>query len=278
MICQGPINYPLFGCALYLKWEIVGEPHQTHSYTTMIIQISPSKWRASFKILLPRTLIVSNRRLTVWTRGKQYLSKVQKKEGINSEQGIVKVWLGPVPIVMLIRPRHVKVRRYFRNNTALWSWEHIDNCIEKSQTNISHLRFSSRAIRTSPKPGRMTYRASGSVEGCWRGEIIEIYFFPIKQKMLWELAKWPRAAQSFRRCDCEWISSIYGCGGRALLIINFSTSSKWQSRRKIITPTFHFSILKSYKEVFAQEGRVRKFQNSDHNFGIFRLWLINSIT
>ncbi|GMR44910.1 hypothetical protein PMAYCL1PPCAC_15105, partial [Pristionchus mayeri] len=35
-----------------------------------------------------------------------------------------------------------------------------------------------------------------------------------------------------------------------------STNEKWQSHRKIITPTFHVNILKEFKGVFITQGRV----------------------
>lgn len=35
-----------------------------------------------------------------------------------------------------------------------------------------------------------------------------------------------------------------------------STDKKWHSRRKIITPTFHFTILEQFVEVFDQQGSV----------------------
>lgn len=56
----------------------------------------------------------------------------------------------------------------------------------------------------------------------------------------------------------------------------FSTSSKWFSRRKIITPTFHFNILKGYREVFVAQGRVSKNGKAWYNFWVFRSLWINS--
>ncbi|GMS93173.1 hypothetical protein PENTCL1PPCAC_15348, partial [Pristionchus entomophagus] len=88
-----------------------------------------------------------------------------------NQLGILKFWLGPVPVVALLRARHVKI-------------------LLESNTNIT-------------KP--------------WPYDIIS-----------------------------EWI-------GRGLLT---STSKKWHSRRKIITPTFHFSILKGYRDVFVTQGRI----------------------
>ena len=35
-----------------------------------------------------------------------------------------------------------------------------------------------------------------------------------------------------------------------------STGKKWHSRRKIITPTFHFKILEQFVEVFDQNSRI----------------------
>ncbi|CAD6195895.1 unnamed protein product [Caenorhabditis auriculariae] len=44
----------------------------------------------------------------------------------------------------------------------------------------------------------------------------------------------------------EWI-------GSGLLT---STNEKWRSRRKILTPTFHFTVLQKYQEVFARQGML----------------------
>ncbi|GMS93170.1 hypothetical protein PENTCL1PPCAC_15345, partial [Pristionchus entomophagus] len=85
--------------------------------------------------------------------------------------GILKFWVGPVPVAVLLRARHVKI-------------------LLESNTNIT-------------KP--------------WQYDIVS-----------------------------DWI-------GRGLLT---STSKKWHSRRKIITPTFHFSILKGYRDVFIAQGRI----------------------
>ncbi|GMR46144.1 hypothetical protein PMAYCL1PPCAC_16339, partial [Pristionchus mayeri] len=85
--------------------------------------------------------------------------------------GMLKAWIGPVPIVVLLKPRHNKI-------------------LLESNSLIS-------------KP--------------WMYDIIS-----------------------------EWL-------GRGLLT---STNEKWYSRRKIITPTFHFNILKGYRDVFVTQGRV----------------------
>ncbi|KAF8374233.1 hypothetical protein PRIPAC_80662 [Pristionchus pacificus] len=149
---NGPINYPLFGCALYLKWEIVDLTFQMESIVQDLVAKDPN------------------------------------------QQGIVKVWLGPVPIVMLIRPRHVKVLLESNTNiTKAWPYDLPSEWIGR---------------------GLLTRRNHRNL------------FFPNQTENVMRTRKMT------------------------------TTSSKWQSRRKIITPTFHFSILKSYKEVFAQEGRV----------------------
>uniref|UniRef100_A0A8R1IDJ5 Uncharacterized protein n=1 Tax=Caenorhabditis japonica TaxID=281687 RepID=A0A8R1IDJ5_CAEJA len=44
----------------------------------------------------------------------------------------------------------------------------------------------------------------------------------------------------------EWI-------GDGLLI---STNEKWRSRRKMLTQTFHFAVLKDYQKVFTAQGKT----------------------
>jgi len=36
--------------------------------------------------------------------------------------------------------------------------------------------------------------------------------------------------------------------------INYVLGSKWHSRRKILTPTFHFNILQQFAEILIEEG------------------------
>lgn len=49
--------------------------------------------------------------------------------------------------------------------------------------------------------------------------------------------------------------------GDGLLI---STGEKWHKHRKIITPTFHFSILESFLEIFAEKSKILVEVLSDH--------------
>lgn len=54
-----------------------------------------------------------------------------------------------------------------------------------------------------------------------------------------------------------------------------STGQKWLSRRKIITPAFHFNILEDFVEVFEKQSSIfelnlRKFEGSG-DFNIFPL-------
>ena len=46
---------------------------------------------------------------------------------------------------------------------------------------------------------------------------------------------------------------LVGWLGRGLLL---SWGKKWHSRRKIITPTFHFKILEQFVEIFDQQSAV----------------------
>jgi len=36
--------------------------------------------------------------------------------------------------------------------------------------------------------------------------------------------------------------------------INYVLGAKWHSRRKILTPTFHFNILQQFAEILIEEG------------------------
>jgi len=39
-----------------------------------------------------------------------------------------------------------------------------------------------------------------------------------------------------------------------LYIIYYVSGTKWHSRRKILTPTFHFNILQQFAEILIKEG------------------------
>uniref|UniRef100_A0A182QL51 Cytochrome P450 n=1 Tax=Anopheles farauti TaxID=69004 RepID=A0A182QL51_9DIPT len=61
--------------------------------------------------------------------------------------------------------------------------------------------------------------------------------------------------------------------GEGLLI---SSGRKWQTHRKIITPTFHFKILEQFVEIFDQQGHtfvdiLRLFAKSGETFDVFPL-------
>ncbi|GMT11306.1 hypothetical protein PFISCL1PPCAC_2603, partial [Pristionchus fissidentatus] len=62
----------------------------------------------------------------------------------------------------------------------------------------------------------------------------------------------------------EWI-------GTGLLI---STNEKWYARRKMLTPAFHFNVLKGYNEVFVRQGQVlldtlEKHADTGREFDVF---------
>ncbi|GAB0093435.1 Cytochrome P450 4d2 [Sergentomyia squamirostris] len=59
--------------------------------------------------------------------------------------------------------------------------------------------------------------------------------------------------------------------GTGLLI---STGQKWHTRRKIITPTFHFKILEEFTEVFDRQGRtlVKLLQEKNSNGESFNIY------
>lgn len=66
--------------------------------------------------------------------------------------------------------------------------------------------------------------------------------------------------------------------GTGLLI---STGKKWHSRRKIITPTFHFKILQQFVETFNHQNRIfiekLKAKGSEKPFDIYNLVTLMSL-
>ena len=69
----------------------------------------------------------------------------------------------------------------------------------------------------------------------------------------------------------EWL-------GTGLLI---STGKKWHSRRKIITPTFHFKILQQFVDVFSQKNQVfiekLKAKSSEKPFDVYNFVTLMSL-
>uniref|UniRef100_A0A914X3Y5 Uncharacterized protein n=1 Tax=Plectus sambesii TaxID=2011161 RepID=A0A914X3Y5_9BILA len=62
----------------------------------------------------------------------------------------------------------------------------------------------------------------------------------------------------------EWL-------GTGLLI---STGDKWRSRRKMLTPTFHFNILNGFVDIFAREaqilvGQLERYVDTNQSFDLF---------
>jgi len=39
-----------------------------------------------------------------------------------------------------------------------------------------------------------------------------------------------------------------------IILYNYVSGAKWHSRRKILTPTFHFNILQQFTEILIEEG------------------------
>lgn len=66
--------------------------------------------------------------------------------------------------------------------------------------------------------------------------------------------------------------------GTGLLI---STGQKWHSRRKIITPTFHFKILQQFVDVFNHQNRIFidkiEAMNSEETFDIYSVVTLMSL-
>ncbi|GMT21929.1 hypothetical protein PFISCL1PPCAC_13226, partial [Pristionchus fissidentatus] len=80
----------------------------------------------------------------------------------------------------------------------------------------------------------------------WMGPVPIVFLFRARHvKVLLESSSLISKPTWYDRIS-EWI-------GLGLLT---STGDKWHSRRKLITPTFHFNVLKGYCEVFVAQGRV----------------------
>lgn len=138
-----------------------------------------------------------------------------------------KVWLGPVPLVVLLRARHVKV-----------SSEYIAIPMEK----CCQMVLESNSLITKP----------------WFYDIISEW---LGRGLLTRLSGRPMIPSSHLIVSSPHHVKLYD--NKKMTVPRekqhesvFSTSDKWYSRRKIITPTFHFNILKGYRDVFVTQGRV----------------------
>lgn len=65
-------------------------------------------------------------------------------------------------------------------------------------------------------------------------------------------------------------------GNKCVIINKFFVGKKWQSRRKVITPAFHFNILEQFAEIFDRNSSIlvdiiMKKHTSKHPIDIYPL-------